>query len=71
MVMQNNLVVCFGVSCPTELPSKPDEEFWRWLPSGLLRRVVWWKLTDVSEVLAVSIIKETKKPIPGSLADFN
>jgi hypothetical protein len=24
---------------------------WRWLSSGLLRRVVWQKLTDVSEVL--------------------
>jgi hypothetical protein len=30
---------------------------WRWLSSGLLRRVVWWKFTDVSEVLATSIIR--------------
>jgi hypothetical protein len=27
----------------------------RWLSSGLLRRVVWWKFTDVAEVLAASI----------------
>jgi hypothetical protein len=26
----------------------------RWLSSGLLRRVVWWKFTDVLEVLAAS-----------------
>jgi hypothetical protein len=25
-----------------------------WLVSGLLRRVVWWKFTDVSEVLPAS-----------------
>jgi hypothetical protein len=30
---------------------------WRWLSSGLLRRVVWWKSTDVSEVLAAFIIR--------------
>jgi hypothetical protein len=29
----------------------------RWLSSGLLRRVVWLKFTDVSEVLAASIIR--------------
>jgi hypothetical protein len=28
----------------------------RWRSSGLLRRVVWYKFTDVSEVLAASII---------------
>jgi hypothetical protein len=27
----------------------------RWVSSGLLRRVVWYKFTDVSEVLDVSI----------------
>jgi hypothetical protein len=31
----------------------------RWLSSGLLRRVVWWNFTDVSEVLAVSFIRAT------------
>jgi hypothetical protein len=31
-------------------------QVWRWMSSGLLRHVVWWKLTDVSEVLAASII---------------
>jgi hypothetical protein len=30
---------------------------WRWLPSGMLRRVVSWKLTDVSEVLTASIVR--------------
>jgi hypothetical protein len=30
---------------------------WRWLSSGLLRRVVWWMFTDVSEVLSASIIR--------------
>jgi hypothetical protein len=30
---------------------------WWWLFSGMLRRVVWWKFTDVSEILAASIIK--------------
>jgi hypothetical protein len=29
----------------------------RWLPSGLLRRVIWYKFTDVSEVLDTSIIR--------------
>jgi hypothetical protein len=29
----------------------------RWLSSGLLRRVVWQKFTDVAEVLAASIIR--------------
>jgi hypothetical protein len=28
----------------------------RWLSSGLYRRVVWYKFTNVSEVLAASII---------------
>jgi hypothetical protein len=30
---------------------------WRWLSSGLLCCVVWWKFTDVPEVLAASIIR--------------
>jgi hypothetical protein len=30
---------------------------WRWLSSGMLRRVVWQKFTNVSEVLAASIIR--------------
>jgi hypothetical protein len=30
---------------------------WRWLYSGLLRRVFWQKFTDVSEVLPASIIR--------------
>jgi hypothetical protein len=30
---------------------------WRWLSSRLLHHVVWWKLTDISEVLAASIIR--------------
>jgi hypothetical protein len=29
------------------------------LSSGLLRRVVWWKFTDVSEVLAASVIQHS------------
>jgi hypothetical protein len=28
----------------------------------MLRRVVWWKLTDVSEVLTASIIRAIRKP---------
>jgi hypothetical protein len=28
----------------------------------LLRRIVWWKFTDVSEVLAASIIRAMKPP---------
>jgi hypothetical protein len=32
------------------------EELRRWLSSGVQRRVVWWKFTNVSEVLAASII---------------
>jgi hypothetical protein len=31
--------------------------FRRWLSSGLLRRAVWWKFTDVSEDLAAAIIR--------------
>jgi hypothetical protein len=27
-----------------------------WLFSGLLRTVVWWKFTDVSDILAASIV---------------
>jgi hypothetical protein len=30
---------------------------WRWLSSGLLHHVVWQKFTNVSEVLAASIIR--------------
>jgi hypothetical protein len=30
---------------------------WGWLSSGLLRRVVWYKLADVSEVLTAPIIR--------------
>jgi hypothetical protein len=30
---------------------------WSWLSSGLLRRLVWYKFTDVLEVLAASIIR--------------
>jgi hypothetical protein len=30
---------------------------WRWPSSGMLRCVVWYKFTDVSEVLAASIIR--------------
>jgi hypothetical protein len=29
-----------------------------WLSSGLLRRVVWWKFTDISEVLIALMIEE-------------
>jgi hypothetical protein len=32
---------------------------WRWLPSGILRRIVLYKLTDVSEALTASIIDPT------------
>jgi hypothetical protein len=32
----------------------------RWLSSGLLRHVVWWKFTYVSDVLAASIIMAMK-----------
>jgi hypothetical protein len=34
----------------------------RWLSSGMLRRVVWWKFTDVLELLPASIIREMSKP---------
>jgi hypothetical protein len=30
--------------------------FWAW------RRLVWWRLTDVSGVLSASIIRELRKP---------
>jgi hypothetical protein len=30
---------------------------WRRLSSGMLQRVVWWILTDVSEVLTASTIR--------------
>jgi hypothetical protein len=33
------------------------QRVWGWLFSGMLRRIVWYKLTDVSEVLAASIIR--------------
>jgi hypothetical protein len=29
---------------------------WRWLSSGKLRRVVWYKMTDVSELLTASVL---------------
>lgn len=32
---------------------------WRWLPCGLLQRVVWYKPTDSSEVLVSSTIRAT------------
>jgi hypothetical protein len=34
----------------------------RWLSSGMLRYIVWWKFTDVSEVLAASIIRAMNTP---------
>jgi hypothetical protein len=34
----------------------------RWLSSGFLHLVGWYKLTDVSEVLAASIISVISKP---------
>jgi hypothetical protein len=34
---------------------------WRWPSSGLLRRAIWKKFTDVSEVLAASIIRAMSK----------
>jgi hypothetical protein len=33
----------------------------RWLSSGLLRLVVWWKVTNVSAVLTASIIRVMMK----------
>jgi hypothetical protein len=30
---------------------------WRWLSFGMLHHLVWYKLTDVSEALAASIIR--------------
>jgi hypothetical protein len=33
------------------------QRYWSWLCSGLLRRVVWWKFTDVSEVLTAFFIR--------------
>jgi hypothetical protein len=35
---------------------------WRWMSSGLLCRVVWQNFTDVSDVLAASIIRTTHLP---------
>jgi hypothetical protein len=32
------------------------------VPSGLLRRVVWQKFTEVSQILAASIIRAMNKP---------
>jgi hypothetical protein len=41
------------------LAQKEEYWRWRWLTAGSLRRVVWQNFTDVSEVLAASIIRET------------
>jgi hypothetical protein len=38
-------------------------EVLRWMSSGLLRRAVWQKFTDVSEVLAASIIRVMQAPL--------
>jgi hypothetical protein len=37
---------------------------WRWLLSGMLCHVVWYKLTDVSEVLTASIIRVFSSEMP-------
>jgi hypothetical protein len=51
--------VSFLGKCATENRGKykNNVRHWKWLSSGMLRRGVWWKLTDVPEVLAASIIR--------------
>jgi hypothetical protein len=44
---------------------------WRWLFSGMLRRVVWEKFTDVSEVLAESIIRAMMEAASTSKTSVN
>jgi hypothetical protein len=45
------LLQLFVVKSPKYITSQ------RWLSSGSLRRVIWYKFTDVSEVLAAFIIR--------------
>jgi hypothetical protein len=64
-ILSNHLILSSHLSNPTFLFNHPlthssSHEYYpirRWLSSGLLRRVLWWKLNDVSEVLATSIIR--------------
>jgi hypothetical protein len=53
--------------CPEPVKLSWDFRFsrrlvWRWLSSGMLRRVVWYKFTDGSEVPAASIIRRWLLP---------
>jgi hypothetical protein len=41
--------------------SNKSERNLRWLSSGMLHRVVWQKLTNISEVLTASIIRVMSK----------
>jgi hypothetical protein len=40
-----------------EISGSHGGEYEDYLPCEMLRRVIWWKLNDVSEVLAASIIR--------------
>jgi hypothetical protein len=55
LLVYENLLILFHDLLQCQMFRGPSES--RWLSSGLLRRVVWWKFTDVSEVLAASIIR--------------
>jgi hypothetical protein len=39
-------------------------QVWKWLSSGMSRRVIWYKFTDVPVVLAASIIGTMSTPRP-------
>jgi hypothetical protein len=41
----------------------PRWRVWRWLSSGMLRRVIWQILTDVSEVITAFIMRTISKTV--------
>jgi hypothetical protein len=49
---------------------KSRNNFLRWLPSGMLHRVVWW-LIDVSELLSASIIRSKFHLLPDYTAQHS
>jgi hypothetical protein len=52
-------IVTFFLNCPVQLVLYLVLKLIRrWLSSGLLLRVVWYKFTDVSQVLSASIIRK-------------
>jgi hypothetical protein len=51
-----------GLRLASLTPTSHTSALWRWLSSGLYRRVVWYKFSDISEVLPASIIRVTHRP---------